>query len=81
MYEWSLAAPQAVPSKHHITSKKIPSLNNFPYLGNTAASNHVFFVFCVARHLQQVFPRFSVISHELLDMDRNKKVMVFTGVT
>ena len=79
MYEWSLAVPQAVPPKHHITSRKIPSLNNFPHLGNTAASNQFFFDFCVARRLQQVSPRFSVFSHELLNMDRNKKVMVLTA--
>ena len=42
MYEWSLAASQAVPSQHHLIIRLISSLNDFPYLGNTAASDQFF---------------------------------------
>ena len=59
-----------------ITIRQRPPLNNFPHLGNTAASDQFLFDLCVAGRLQQVSPRFLVISHELLTVDRNQKVTV-----
>ena len=62
-----------------ITSRQRPPLNDFPHLGNTAASDQSLFDLRVAGRLQQISPRFLVISHELLTVDRNQKVTVFTA--
>ena len=61
-----------------INSRQRPPLNDFPHLGNTAASDHFLFDLRVAGRLQQVSSRFLVISHELLTVDRNQKVTVLT---
>ena len=62
-----------------ITSRQRPPLNNFPHLENTAASDQFLFDLCVAGRLQQVSPRFWVISHELVTVDRNQKVTILTA--
>ena len=62
-----------------ITSRQRPPLNNFPHLGNTAASDQFLFYLCVAGRLQQGSPCFLVISHEFLTVDRNQKVTVLTA--
>ena len=62
-----------------ITSRQRLPLNDFPHLGNTAASDQFLFDLRVAGRLQQVSPRFLVISHELLTVDRNQKVTVLTA--
>ena len=62
-----------------ITSRQRPFLNNFPHLGNTAASDQFLFDLCIAGCLQHVSPRFLVISPELLTMDRNQNVTVLAA--
>ena len=62
-----------------ITSRRRPPLNNFPHLGNTAASDQFLFDLCVTGHLQQVSPHFLVIGHEILTVDRKQKLTVLTA--
>ena len=62
-----------------INSRQRPPLNDFPHLGNTPVSEQFLFDLRVAGRLRQVSPRFLVISHELLTVDRNEKVTVLTA--
>ena len=62
-----------------INSGQRPLLNDFIHLGNTPASEQFLFDLRVAGRLQQVSPRFLVISHERLTVDRNQKVTVLTA--